>query len=83
MIKYNFIKVNIICCFYLLRKGNSMKNINTNINNDTKPIKVTIHVPENVSPAVRQRKINSLYDMLKSPDLDDTECDISIQDGSV
>ena len=51
-----------------------MKNININNNNESKPIKVTIHIPENVSPDVRQRKINRLYDLLKPPE-DETDED--------
>ena len=47
-------------------KGITMKNINNN--NESKPIKVTVHIPENVSPDVRQRKINRLYDLLKPPE---------------
>ena len=50
-----------------------MKNININNNNESKPIKVTIHIPENVSPDVRQRKINRLYDLLKPTEVDSSE----------
>ena len=32
--------------------------------NPQRHIKVTIHIPENVSAAVRQRKINAIYDIL-------------------
>ncbi len=52
-------------------KGITMKNINNN--NESKPIKVTVHIPENVSPDVRQRKINRLYDLLKPPEDDTSE----------
>ena len=57
------------CVLLLLfaEKGTIMKNININ---EKKPIKVTIHVPENVSSAVKQRKINRLYDLLKPPEDD-------------
>ena len=45
-----------------------MKKNNINNNNEIKPIKVTVHIPENVSPDVRQRKINRLYDLLNPPE---------------
>ena len=51
-----------------------MKNITINDKNERQPIKVTIHIPENVSPDVRQRKINRLYDLLKPPE-DETDED--------
>ncbi len=38
--------------------------LNTN-NNASAEIKVTIHLPEEVSEIVRQQKINHLYDILK------------------
>lgn len=39
-------------------------NTTTNINASAE-IKVTIHLPEDVSEVVRQQKINHLYDVLK------------------
>ena len=38
---------------------------NTNETNASAEIKVTIHLPEDVSEVVRQQKINHLYDVLK------------------
>ena len=38
--------------------------LNTN-NNASAEIKVTIHLPEDVSEIVRKQKINHLYDVLK------------------
>ena len=59
-------------CLLLLfaEKGDKMKNITINDKSERQPIKVTIHIPENVSPDVRQRKINRLYDLLKPPEVD-------------
>jgi len=37
----------------------------TNETNASAEIKVTIHLPEDVSEVVRQQKINHLYDVLK------------------
>ena len=45
-----------------------MKNINITETADRQPIKVTVHIPDDVSPEVRQRKINRLYDLLKPPE---------------
>ena len=39
--------------------------LNTTNNNASAEIKVTIHLPEEVSEIVRQQKINHLYDVLK------------------
>ena len=49
-------------------KGDKMKRITINDKNERQPLKVTVHIPENVSPDVRQRKINRLYDLLKPPE---------------
>ena len=38
---------------------------NANETNASAEIKVTIHLPEDVSEVVRQQKINHLYDVLK------------------
>lgn len=38
---------------------------NANETNASAEIKVTIHLPEDVSEIVRQQKINHLYDVLK------------------
>jgi len=65
------IHIRMIQCVLLLifaEKGITMKKNNINNNNEIKPIKVTVHIPENVSPDVRQRKINRLYDLLKPPE---------------
>lgn len=35
---------------------------------NTKTVKVTIHIPDNVSKNTRQQKINRLYDILKPKD---------------
>ena len=61
------IHIRMIQCVLLLifaEKGITMKKNN----NESEPIKVTVHIPENVSPDVRQRKINRLYDLLKPPE---------------
>jgi len=69
----NLIHIRMIQCVLLMfaEKGITMNNINNN--NESKPIKVTVHIPENVSPDVRQRKINRLYDLLKPPEDDTSE----------
>lgn len=35
---------------------------------NNKPIKVKIHIPENVSKITKQQKINRLYEILKPKD---------------
>lgn len=35
---------------------------------NTKTVKVTIHIPDNVSENTRQQKINRLYDILRPKD---------------
>lgn len=35
---------------------------------DTKTVKVTIHIPDNISENTRQQKINRLYEILKPKD---------------
>ena len=44
---------------------NELTSNNTNETNTSAEIKVTIHLPEDVSEIVRQQKINHLYDVLK------------------
>ena len=71
----NSIRIQMIQCVLLLfaEKGVKMKNITINDKNERQPLKVTVHIPENVSPDVRQRKINRLYDLLKPPENDTDE----------
>ena len=71
----NSIHILMIQCVLLLfaEKGVKMKNITINDKNEKQPLKVTVHIPENVSPDVRQRKINRLYDLLKPPENDTDE----------
>lgn len=42
------------------------------IEQTTNGIKVTVHVPENVSDSVKRNRINQIYDILKS-DKNDTD----------
>ncbi len=40
-------------------------------------IKVTIHIPENVSESVRRNRINQIYDILKPNDDNDKNTKVS------
>ena len=71
----NLIHIQMIQYVLLLfaEKGVKMKKISIDDKNERQPLKVTVHIPENVSPDVRQRKINRLYDLLKPPEDDTSE----------
>ena len=71
----NLVHTRMIQCVLLLfaEKGVKMKKISIDDKNERQPLKVTVHIPENVSADVKQRKINRLYDLLKPPEDDTSE----------